>query len=58
VRQIFASLTLSSVSEFLPEFEPRVRKALQALLGESANRVRMGLAKDGSGVGGMSRVDS
>lgn len=42
-----------SVAEFLPNFEPRVRKALRVLLGEKGEqRVRMGLAKDGSGVGG------
>ncbi|RSH94057.1 glucokinase [Saitozyma podzolica] len=41
-----------SVAEFLPNFEPRVRKALKVLLGEEGEkRVRMGLAKDGSGVG-------
>lgn len=42
-----------SVAEFLPGFEEGVRKALKVLLGEEgAKRVRMGLAKDGSGVGG------
>jgi hexokinase len=41
-----------SVAEFLPNFEPRVRKAIQSLLGEKgAARIKMGMAKDGSGVG-------
>lgn len=41
------------MAEFLPNFEQRVRKALKVLLGEDGEkRVRMGLAKDGSGVGG------
>lgn len=41
-----------SVAEFLPGFEGRVREALVVLLGEKGEkRVRMGLAKDGSGVG-------
>lgn len=41
-----------SVAEFLPGFEGRVRKALVVLLGaDGEKRVRMGLAKDGSGVG-------
>lgn len=40
------------MAEFLPGFEGRVRDALRVLLGEKgASRVRMGLAKDGSGVG-------
>ena len=44
-----------SVVEFLPNFEPRVRKALATLLGEAGEkRIRMGMAKDGSGVGGRS----
>lgn len=47
-----SSFTIS-VAEFLPNFESRVRKALRSLLGEAGEkRVRMGLAKDGSGVGG------
>ncbi|RXK39485.1 hexokinase [Tremella mesenterica] len=41
-----------SVAEFLPNFESRVRKALRVLLGEAGEaRVRIGMAKDGSGVG-------
>ena len=40
------------VAEFLPGFEGRVRQALKVLLGEKGeSRVRVGLAKDGSGVG-------
>ena len=43
------------VAEFLPGFQDRVREALKVLLGdEGEKRVRMGLAKDGSGVGGQS----
>lgn len=43
------------VAEFLPGFQDRVREALKVLLGEEGEkRVRMGLAKDGSGVGGQS----
>lgn len=42
-----------SVAEFLPGFQDGVRKTLEILLGQDgAKRVRMGLAKDGSGVGG------
>lgn len=40
-----------SVAEFLPNFQGRVRKALTVLLGDGATRIKMGLAKDGSGVG-------
>lgn len=41
-----------SVAEFLPGFEGRVRQALKVLLGEECEgRIRIGLAKDGSGVG-------
>lgn len=41
-----------SVAEFLPSFEPRVRKTLETILGEDgAKRIKIGLAKDGSGVG-------
>ena len=44
-----------SVAEFLPNFQTRVRETLKILLGEAGEkRVRMGLAKDGSGVGGES----
>lgn len=44
-----------SVAEFLPDFQGRVREALNALLGDAGEkRIKMGLAKDGSGVGGMS----
>jgi hexokinase len=36
-----------------PDFEERMREALRILLGEEVEkRVEMGLAKDGSGVGG------
>lgn len=40
------------MAEFLPGFEGRVREALKVLLGEKGeSRMRIGLAKDGSGVG-------
>lgn len=42
-----------SVAEFLPEFESRVRTALKVVLGDDGEKlVAIGLAKDGSGVGG------
>ncbi|KAJ9119589.1 hypothetical protein QFC22_003298 [Naganishia vaughanmartiniae] len=41
-----------SVAEFLPHFEERMRAALRLILGdEGEKRIKMGLAKDGSGVG-------
>ncbi|PWN53363.1 hypothetical protein IE53DRAFT_384167 [Violaceomyces palustris] len=41
-----------SVIEFYPHFEERLREALRILLGEQGEkRVKIGLAKDGSGVG-------
>jgi len=41
-----------SVVQFYPGFETRVRPALRELLGEKVEqRVKIGLAKDGSGVG-------
>ncbi|KAN0064178.1 hypothetical protein ACQY0O_003345 [Thecaphora frezii] len=41
-----------SVIEFYPHFEERMRQGLRDLLGEHAEkRVKIGLAKDGSGVG-------
>lgn len=44
----------SSVAEFLPNFEARVRKALRVLLGEAGEkRIRIGQARDGSGIGGQ-----
>lgn len=50
---------MDRVAEFLPGFEGRVREALKIVLGEKGEkRVRIGLAKDGSGVGGMSMVAS
>jgi hexokinase len=43
----------SSLYQHYPEFEERMREALRILLGEEVEkRVEMGLAKDGSGVGG------
>jgi hexokinase len=41
------------VAELYPHFRERVNATLLTLLGEkTAKRVRIGLAKDGSGVGG------
>lgn len=41
-----------SVFEFLPGFESNVREALRVVLGEKGEkRIKMGLAKDGSGIG-------
>lgn len=41
-----------SVAQFYPNFEPMVREALHTTLGKAAeNRVVLGLATDGSGVG-------
>lgn len=41
-----------TVAEFLPNFEARMRAALREVLGvEGEQRIKMGLAKDGSGVG-------
>jgi hexokinase len=49
---------IDRVAEFLPGFEGRVREALKIVLGEEGEkRVRIGLAKDGSGVGGMSTLE-
>lgn len=43
----------SSVIEFYPSFEQQIRDALKVLLGHGAEqRIKIGLAKDGSGVGG------
>lgn len=42
-----------SLIQHYPEFESRLRKALKAIVGEEAERlVEIGMAKDGSGVGG------
>ena len=46
-----------SLIQFYPHFEERLRDALQAIVGEEAEaRVDIGLAKDGSGVGGKLRI--
>ena len=43
-----------SVAEHYPHFEERVRAALVAVLGkEVEQRIKIGMAKDGSGVGGQ-----
>ena len=45
--------TFRSVAEFLPNFESRVRDALRLILGDvGEKRISLGLAKDGSGIGG------
>jgi hexokinase len=44
-----------SLVEFYPRFEERIRDALRELMGEEVEkRCEIGLAKDGSGVGGTS----
>lgn len=44
-----------SLIQFYPGFEQRIRQSLQAVVGlEVEMRVEIGLAKDGSGVGGLS----
>ena len=41
------------MAEHYPHFEERVRIALKAMLGpETESRIKIGMAKDGSGVGG------
>ena len=48
---------MGSLYQHYPGFEERMREALRMLLGEEVEkRVEMGLAKDGSGVGGASRL--
>jgi hexokinase len=45
-----------SLIQFYPGFEQRMRESLRAIVGlEIEKRVEIGLAKDGSGVGGLSR---
>jgi len=47
----------NSMAELYPHFNERLRDSLVILLGEKlAKRVRISLAKDGSGVGGESFV--
>lgn len=49
---------VKSLYQHYPEFEERVREALRVLLGDEVEkRVEMGLAKDGSGVGGACAHD-
>ena len=46
-------MCVDSLYQHYPGFEERMREALRILLGEEVEkRVEMGLAKDGSGVGG------
>ena len=52
---IRGDLTDLSVAEFLPGFAEHVRTALGSILGEAGEkRISLGLAKDGSGIGGES----
>lgn len=45
-----------SLFEFYPNFEQRLRRSLRILVGQEAEeQVKIGRAKDGSGVGGKSR---
>jgi hexokinase len=44
-----------SVAEHYPHFEERMRVALKSMLGVGIeSRIKIGMAKDGSGVGGKS----
>lgn len=44
---------ICSLIQFYPNFEVKLRESLRALVGEDVEkRVEIGLAKDGSGVGG------
>jgi hexokinase len=46
-----------SLIQFYPNFEERIRDSLRAIVGpEVEKRVEIGLAKDGSGVGGVSHT--
>jgi hypothetical protein len=55
--RLIARARKRSVAEFLPNFETNVRKALRELLGEEGEkRIKMGMAKDGSGVGGEREI--
>ena len=46
---------ISSLIEHYPNFERMLRESLRALIGEEVERrIEIGLAKDGSGVGGQS----
>jgi hexokinase len=54
-RQKFAVGVDGSLIQFYPNFEVHLRESLRALVGEEVERsVEIGMAKDGSGVGGMS----
>lgn len=54
-----SSLRFNSMAELYPHFNERLRDSLVILLGEKlAKRVRISLAKDGSGVGGESSRSS
>ena len=45
-----------SLIQFYPNFEARLRESLRGIVGEEVEKkVEIGLAKDGSGVGGESR---
>ena len=47
----------SSLIEHYPNFERMLRESLRALIGEEVERrIEIGLAKDGSGVGGQSSL--
>lgn len=44
----------TSLIQFYPGFEEHLRESLQVLIGKEAEKkVEIGMAKDGSGVGGM-----
>lgn len=43
----------TSLVEFYPDYEDHMRRSIRAIVGEETEKkVRIGMAKDGSGVGG------
>jgi hexokinase len=50
---LFADFVSCSLIEFYPNYEKSLRESLKLLVGEEVERrVDIGMAKDGSGVGG------
>jgi hexokinase len=46
-------IVISSLVEFYPQFEAYMRRSLRAIVGPDAEKlINIGMAKDGSGVGG------
>ena len=56
IAKLLRSLSFS-LAEHYPHFETRMRKALRAIVGDEAEKhIEVGMAKDGSGVGGKSLI--